>query len=116
MLWNGKDTLKVLEARFDLENNIGIFQGAGDFEGKVLRQSRASHLMVPLLLESFWEFHGSFVPSETAGSLAFSTNVMNETLSVKRLPGSRTIRDLVITSGRASFQRLHRTFRRLRAT
>ena len=37
-----------------------------------------------------------------------------ETFSVKQLPGSRTIRDLVITSGRGSFQRLHRTFRRLR--
>ena len=43
-----------------------------------------------------------------------STNVKNETFSVKRLPGSRTIRDLMITSGRGSFQRLHRTFRRLR--
>ena len=40
---------------------------------------------------------------------------MNETLSVKRLPGSRTIRDPMFTSGRGSFQRLHRTFRRLPA-
>ena len=60
------------------------------------------------------EFHDSFVPSETAGPLVFSTNVMNETFSVKGLPGSRTIRDLMITSGRRSFQRLHVTFRRLR--
>ena len=27
--------------------------------------------MLPLLPESFWEFHDSFVPSETAGPLGF---------------------------------------------
>ena len=55
MLLIGKDTLKVLKARFvDLKNNIDIFPSAGDFDGKVLRESRAGHLMVPLLLESFW--------------------------------------------------------------
>ena len=70
--------------------------------------------MVPMLPESFWEFHDSFVPSETAGPLVFWTNVTNETYSVKRLPGSRTIRGLAIMSGRRSFQRLHRTSRRLR--
>ena len=31
MLLIGKDTLKVFEARFDLNKNIGIFPGAGDF-------------------------------------------------------------------------------------
>ena len=74
MLLIVKDTLKVLEARFD---NIGIFPGAGHFEWKVLRESRANHLMVPSLSETFWEFHDSFVPSETAGP------VMNETFSGK---------------------------------
>ena len=54
MLLIGKDTLKVLEARFDLNNNIGIFAGTGDFQGKVLRESRARHLMVPLLPDSSW--------------------------------------------------------------
>ena len=34
--WIGTDTLKVLEARFDLKNKNGIFPGAGDFQGKVL--------------------------------------------------------------------------------
>ena len=71
MLLIGKDTLKVFEGRIDLKNNIGMFPGARDFEGKVLRESRAGHLMVPLLPESFWEFHDSFVPSETAGPLVF---------------------------------------------
>ena len=33
---------------------------------------------------------------------------------MKRSPGSRTVRDLMISSGIVSFQRLHRTFRRLR--
>ena len=93
MLLIGKDTLKVLEARFN-----------------VLRESRAGHLMVPLLPESFWECHDLFVASETAGPMVSSTN---GTFSVKRLPGSRTRRDLMTTSGRGSFQRLHRTFRRL---
>ena len=64
MLFIGKDTLKVLEARSDLKNNIGNLPGAGD-------SFRAKHLMVPLLPESFWEFHDSFVPSETAGLLGF---------------------------------------------
>ena len=54
MLLIGKNTLKVLEARFDLKNNIGIFPGAGDFQGNVLRESRAVHLMVPLLLDRSW--------------------------------------------------------------
>ena len=31
MLLIGKDTLKVLETRFNVENHIGIFPGAGDF-------------------------------------------------------------------------------------
>ena len=113
MLLIGKDTLKVLEARFDLKNNIGIFPGAGDIQGNVLRESRAGDFLVPLLPDSSWEFHDSFVPSETAGPLVFSTNVTNEAFSVKRLQGSRTIRDLMISSGKRSFQRLHRTFQRL---
>ena len=91
MLLRGKDTLKVLEARFDLKNSIVIFAGAGDFQGKVLRESRAGHLMVPLLPDSSWEFQDSFVPSETAGPLVFSTSVTNEAFSVRRLQGSRTI-------------------------
>ena len=103
MLLIGKDTLKVLDARFDLKKNIGIFPGAGEFEDKVLRESRAGHMMVPMLPESYWEFLDFFVPSETAGPLVFSTNVKNENFSVKRLPGSRTIRDLMVTSGRGHF-------------
>ena len=114
MLLIGKHTSKVLEARFDLKNNIGIFPGDGDLQGKVLRESRAGHLMVPLLPDSSWEFHDSFVPSETAGPLVFAANLTNEALSVKRLQGPRTIRDLMISSGEGSFQRHHRTFRRLR--
>ena len=46
--------------------------------------------------------------------MIFVENVTNETISVKRSPASRTIRDLMITSGRRSFERLHRIFRRLR--
>ena len=38
----------VLEARIDLENDISIFPGAADLQGKVLRESRAGHLMVPV--------------------------------------------------------------------
>ena len=45
LLLIGKDTLKVLEARFDLKNNIGIFPGAADLEGKVLREGCAGHLI-----------------------------------------------------------------------
>ena len=71
MLLIGKDTLKVLEARFHKKNNIRFFPGAGDLEGKVLRESRPGHLMVPLLLDSSWEFHDSFVPSGTEGPLGF---------------------------------------------
>ena len=83
MLLIGKDTLKVLEPRFDLKKNIGHFLGVGDFHGTVLRESRAGHLMVPLLPDSSWEFHDSFVPSETPGPLVFSTSVTNEAFSVK---------------------------------
>ena len=107
MLLMGYDTLKVLEARFDLENHIGICPGAGDLDGNVLRESPAGHSMVPLLPDLSWEFRDSFVPSETAGPLVFSTSVMSEVFSVKRLPGSRTIRDLMISFGQGSFQRLH---------
>ena len=70
--------------------------------------------MVPLLPESSWELHDSFVPSETAGPPVFSANVTNEAFYVKRLQGSRTTRDVMISSGKGSFQRLRRTFRRLR--
>ena len=69
--------------------------------------------MVPLLPDSSWEFDDTVVPSE-AGPLVFSANVTREEFSVKRMPGSRTIRDLMITSGKGSFQKLHRTFARLR--
>ena len=71
MLLIGTDALKLLEPRFDLKKNIGNFPGAGDFEGKVLRESRAGHLMVLLLPEALRKFHDSFVPSETAGPLFF---------------------------------------------
>ena len=91
-----------------------MYPGAGYFQGGVLRESRAGHLMVPLLPESSWDFHDSCVPLETAGPLHFPTNVMSEAFSVKRLPGSRTIRDLMITSRKGSFQSLHRTVGRLR--
>ena len=46
--------------------------------------------------------------------LFFSTNVMSEAFSAKRLPGSRTGRELMISSGKGSFQRLHRPLRCLR--
>ena len=96
MLLIGEDTLKVLEARFDLKNNIGIFQMLETMRGKELRV----HCCLFRL--------GSFMfvcPIEDCGTPGCLVN---------RLPGSRTIRDLVITSGRGSFQRLHRSFRRLR--
>ena len=70
--------------------------------------------MVPLSPDSSWEFHDSFVASETAGPLVFSTNVMSEAFSVRQSPGSRTIRDLMISSVKRCSQRLHRTLRRLR--
>ena len=56
--------------------------------------------MVPLP-DSSWEFDDTV--------LVFSTNVTLEAFSVRRLPGSRTVRDLMITSGKCLFQRLHRT-------
>ena len=62
-----RHAVKVLEARFGLKNIIGVFPGAGDFQGKVLRESRAGHVMVPLLLDSSSEFDDTFVPSEAAG-------------------------------------------------
>ena len=74
MLLIGTDTLKVLEARFDFRNKIGIFPGAGDYQGKVLRESRAGHLMVPVLPDSSWEFDDTFVSFEVAG-LMFSRRV-----------------------------------------
>ena len=80
----GTDTLKVLEARFDLKNNIGISPGARDFQGKVLRESRAGHLMVLLLADTSWEFQDTCTPSETAGALVFTVNVMNEAFSMGR--------------------------------
>ena len=94
----------VGRTRFGLKNNVGIFPGAGDFQGKVMREIRARHLMVPLLPDSSWGFDGTFVPSEAAGPLVFSTNVTLEAFSVKRLPGSRTTRDLMMTSGKGLFK------------
>ena len=81
---------------------MGHFPGAGDFQGKVLRESRAKHLMVPMLLIRL-------------GSLRiqwYHRRLLD--LSSRRIPGSRIIRDLMITSVQESFQRLHRTSRRLR--
>ena len=78
MLLVGKNTFKVLQARFGLENKIGIFPSAGDFQGKVLRESRAGHSMVPLLPHSSWEFHDSLVPSATAGPLIMTNRSENE--------------------------------------
>ena len=44
----GTDTLKVFEARFDLKKHLRN-PGAGDFQGTVLRGSRAGHLTGPVL-------------------------------------------------------------------
>ena len=111
MLLIGKDSL---EARFDLVNNIGIFLGAGDFQGKVLQESWAGDLMIPLLRDSFWEFSDQFTPSEKGGPLVLLVNVTNEVCSVRRIPGSRMLRDLMIAAGSGSFQRWRRTFRKYR--
>ena len=68
MLLIGEDTLQVLEARyFFKKKNIGIVLCAGDFHGKILREIRARHLMVPLLPDSSWEFDDTFLPSVAAG-------------------------------------------------
>ena len=61
--------------------------------------------MVPRLPDSSWEFDDTFRRSEAAGPLVFSTNVTLEAFSVKRLPGSRTVRDLMITSGKGSLSK-----------
>ena len=53
--------------------------------------------MVPLLPDSFWEFHDSFTSWETAGLLVFLANVICEAFSAKRMSESRFIRDLLIT-------------------
>ena len=84
MLLIGKDTLNFLKARFDLENNIRIFPGAGDLEGKVLRESRAGHLMVSLLLDSSWFVFMIRLFHRRLRDLVFSSNVMSEACSVKR--------------------------------
>ena len=105
MLLIGKDTLKVLEARALMcRVMLVFFLGAGDFRGKVLRESRVKHLMVPLLPDSSWEFDDTFLPSEAAAPLVFSTNGTLEAFSVRRLPGSRTVRGLMITSGKGLFK------------
>ena len=59
-----------------------------DFSGQRIAKKSRIHLMVALLLDSCWEFHDSFVRSETAGLLVFTANAMSEGLSVKRLPGT----------------------------
>ena len=69
----------MLEARFGLKNNFGIFAGVADFQGKVLRESGAGHLMIPLLLDASWEFHDSFVPSKTVGPHVFVNTIPPDT-------------------------------------
>ena len=43
--------------------------------------------MVPLLPDSSWEFDDTFLPSQAAGPLVFSTNVTREAFSVKTAAG-----------------------------
>ena len=78
MLLIGKDTLKVLEARFELKNKNRF---------------------------------GSFMTLCSIGKLRdpwfFSASAMNETFSVKRLLGSRTYRDLMITSATFTSEKGH---------
>ena len=83
LLLIGKDTLKVFEARLGLENNIGCFPGAGDFQGKnVVRQSS-------------WALDGTLVARFVLGGFMirsrherqrhhrFSAHVTNEVFSVR---------------------------------
>ena len=83
LLLIGKDTLKVFEARLGLENNIGCFPGAGDFQGKnVVRQSS-------------WALDGTLVARFVLGGFMirsrherqrhhrFSAHVTNEAFSVR---------------------------------
>ena len=114
MLLIGKDTLKVLEARFDLKNNVGNVPGAGDFLGK--SDARMSswtlrwHPCCPIRPGSFMIRSGHRRHRDNR----FSANVTKEEFTVRRVPGPRTVRDILIASGRWSFQRVHRTFRRQR--
>ena len=83
----------MLEASFDLKDNIGIFPGALDGPS------------------ASWELNTQFRPPDQEGHLVFSINQTNDVFSAKRLPGPRTIRDLMMALGSCSFQSLHRTFR-----
>ena len=71
MLLAGKDTLKVLEARFDLKKKFGIFPVLEIVIAKCCESVVRGHLRVPWLPDSSWEVHDPFVPSETAGPLGF---------------------------------------------
>ena len=87
MLLIDKDTLQVSEPRFDLKNNIGFFQLLEILKEKYCEKAAQvtweSLGTSPSRIQKVWEFHDSFVPSETAGPLVFWTNVTNETFSVQ---------------------------------
>ena len=56
---------------FGLKNNIGFFPGGGDFQRNVLRESRAKHLIIPLLPNSSWEFDDTFCTIGGCGTSCF---------------------------------------------
>ena len=106
MLLIGKDTLRVSEARFDLKNNIGFFWVLEIFSAKCCEK----------VAQDTWRFHcclvrlGSFMirlsHRRLRAHLFSLRNVTSDAFSVKRVPpGSRTIRDVMITSGRGSIQK-----------
>ena len=84
------------------------------FEVYFLHECRAGHLSVLSLPESSWYFRSYLFRVMMTQPLLVSGGEFDHEVMKVRVEGSRTVRDLWVSSGEGSFQRLHPTFWRLR--
>ena len=109
----GKDALRKLEARIDLKLNTGCFPGITKSGPQKLEESKAGHLMLPLLPDEGWQAKEGWEPNENEKVVTIFDDML-EAMRAERVAASRTARDMLLLSGSESYHGLHRVFRRLR--
>ena len=110
----GKDALQKMKTKIDLETNYSKFPGIGDHNGSVCSESRAGHMILPLLPDKHWTWTQR-EPKEGDPVVQSCSQIVNsaEVHRAVRLPGSRVARDMLLSAGRESCGPLAAAMQRL---
>ena len=102
-LFVGKDALRLMKGNIYIETDYAVFPGIGDHDGAKLDESRAGHMVLPLLPKKNWSWTGVAPVESDRVIQACSTDVAHaEAHRTVRVRGSRVARELLLSSGKDS--------------